>query len=165
MSQYRIRIVQDKYPSHPLDHDNLPCQVVTYERGSDYGPIGQRGSMHHIGSDKIEVYAFQKRLQGYSVARGDGFFLIADTKKLGEYTGSPKSNKRNLDAMVKEIEAWARGEVYGYIIDKLVPDCAQSGRAERWIDEDSCWGFYGSKYAIEAARAACPQSDAEVVWE
>ena len=58
------------------------------------------------------------------------------------------------DGMRNELEAWAEGEVYGFVVE----DCIKSKihkeytnvdkddedyEEEEWEESDSCWGFYG----------------------
>ena len=60
-----------------------------------------------------------------------------------------------LKAEVEEYNSWATGDVYGYIVEKLVPECDHCGCEERWEEtDDSCWGLIGYEYAQEAAREA-----------
>lgn len=57
-----------------------------------------------------------------------------------------------------EWEAWAEGEVYGYMVQRVVtwtPDTDQLEPRDEWEDtDDACFGFYGYDYAEEMAREA-----------
>lgn len=62
-----------------------------------------------------------------------------------------------LTAEVQEYSRWSEGDCYGYVVERLVPACAQCGAGERWEDADemnSCGGFIGQEYAEEAALEA-----------
>lgn len=56
--------------------------------------------------------------------------------------------------LVEEIEAWSNGEVYGFVVEKSirtqVTKTYLGGEREdesyvetEWVEDDSCWGFYG----------------------
>lgn len=58
--------------------------------------------------------------------------------------------------------AWARGDVYGYVIERVTED----DDGEEIVEEiDSCWGYYGRDFDTsgleDAAMDACP--DEEIV--
>lgn len=64
-----------------------------------------------------------------------------------------------------EVMAWANGEVFGFIVERRVKtstirtdavtgDVLGTVEGEAWEEVDSCWGFYGRKYAEEAAEEA-----------
>ena len=46
---------------------------------------------------------------------------------------------------MQEGNAWARGDVYGWIVTRVDAD----GRED---DVDSVWGYYGTDYATDEAR-------------
>ena len=52
-----------------------------------------------------------------------------------------------------EIQAWVEGEVYGWATEWRNAEDGQ-GDDDDWTDDESCWGFYGHKYAEESAREA-----------
>lgn len=57
-------------------------------------------------------------------------------------------------AELQDYNSWATGDVYGYVVEKLVPPCECCGAAERWDIVESVWGFIGYEYAIGEAREA-----------
>lgn len=63
-----------------------------------------------------------------------------------------------LTAEVAEYDQYLTGDVWGYVIEKLIPECEHCGCEQRcehcgWELEDSCWGFYGYDYAEKEARS------------
>jgi hypothetical protein len=76
------------------------------------------------------------------------------------------------EGSLTEVMAWANGDVYGYIVERRVNTVTQrtdyaTGEPlepvefDEWVDveDGSCWGFYGRKWAEESAIEAF---DAEV---
>jgi hypothetical protein len=58
-----------------------------------------------------------------------------------------------LRAIIGGYNAWATGDVYGYVVERLIPSCPCCGNPERWEStDDSCWGFIGYDYAMSAFR-------------
>lgn len=69
------------------------------------------------------------------------------------------------EGSLKEVMAWANGEVFGYIVERRVKtsmvrtdavtgDVLGTVEGEAWEEVDSCWGFYGREYAEEVAKEA-----------
>lgn len=54
-----------------------------------------------------------------------------------------------LQADVAEYDAWLGGDVYGYVVER-----STTGRPEDWEEVDSCWGFIGYSWAVQAATEA-----------
>lgn len=68
--------------------------------------------------------------------------LIVCTDKFYETTGakkSPKANEKTLNAAKSLFDAWAWGDVYGFIIEEVDED-------GKWDHIDSCGGFYGTDH-------------------
>jgi hypothetical protein len=68
-----------------------------------------------------------------------------------------KTYEEILKAEVETYDQYLRGEIYGYRV--YAPDLDRDGDTDEEEDEywneneeDSCWGFYGSDAAIEAAK-------------
>lgn len=60
----------------------------------------------------------------------------------------------DIEWLLEEIEAWASGDVYGFVVEKAVKyrirkECINEERESQdyveteWEETDSCWGFYG----------------------
>ena len=57
-----------------------------------------------------------------------------------------------LRSEIEEYNAWATGEVYGYIVERSTTD------AGGWEEVDSCWGHIGHTWAVEAATDALTEA-------
>lgn len=66
------------------------------------------------------------------------------------------------EGSLSEVMAWANGEVFGWILerrlvthtthkDPVTGETVKELESEDWEVMDSCWGFFGDKYAREAA--------------
>ena len=77
------------------------------------------------------------------------FYLPAD--RVSE-VGDPAAY---LKSVATEYEAWATGDVHGYIIEAAVT-WSSPGRPDMttWEEIDSCWGFFGWVYALTCAGEA-----------
>lgn len=85
----------------------------------------------------------------------------SEAERVGMPAGMAAENIKN---EVNEYNAWARGECYGYVVQKLTTwakvDPEPEGDSDRetrdeWEDTDeSCWGFIGYEYAEQEARDA-----------
>lgn len=53
---------------------------------------------------------------------------------------------------VEEYDQYLTGDVWGYVVERLIPECEHCGCEQRWEVEESCWGFYGYEYAEKEAR-------------
>lgn len=70
-------------------------------------------------------------------------------------------------AEIREYESWTDGDVYGYTVERRItwhradrPDVTMT----TWETTDSsCWGFYGRKYAVEAACEAWEVETGETI--
>ena len=84
-----------------------------------------------------------------------------------KYSGNSESYWKENDCydiekwMVEEIEAWSNGEVYGFVVEKAIRTQVMktyfNGEREdesyietEWVEDDSCWGFYGEFDKAEA---------------
>lgn len=80
------------------------------------------------------------------------YILPEQIKEIG---GTPEEA---LKAEIQEYQAWAEGEVYGYIIEKSVTwvrkDDPNGDELTTWEEEESCWGLIGRKWAEEATQDA-----------
>lgn len=85
---------------------------------------------------------------GYS---GVTFDTPTTRKVIGQAT--PDEMARMLTSDVDTWTEWARGDVYGWIIQRGNRD-SEYGEIHEWEDEDSCWGFIGEDHARESARVA-----------
>ena len=77
-----------------------------------------------------------------------GWQYITDEALQSEWKGDRDAALRYMDATLKEYDAYLRGNVYGFTVEKgtLGETTFADGTTEptiRWDSEDSCWGFIG----------------------
>lgn len=77
-----------------------------------------------------------------------GFIYVSVTDVRAYYGWNVLTAKRrkqiedHLQAEVEEYDHYLTGEVYGFVLEKYLPVI------DEWEDVESCWGFYGEKYAV-----------------
>ena len=150
MNKYtNIEIKQDESAENPREWQNT---MSTFYGVKGRYLIGGKQDLEYQYRDSLEEHIDEFRHQGhviveFSTDAGECFAVIDldDVKK--EYgdksVKSRNKAKKYAEAEIEEFQAWANGEVYGYIIKDL------DGKTL-----DSCWGFYGRKYCQEAAEEA-----------
>jgi hypothetical protein len=97
----------------------------------------------------------------YGMDSGQVGFIFISREKVKEEFGwkrlTPKRIEKLAGYLKAEVETYDQyhsGDVYGYIIED------SDGN-----EVDSCWGFYGQRYCIEAAKEACPEPEPVKVSE
>jgi hypothetical protein len=158
MNEYTFEILVDDIPCNPR------------EENEHFGTIAYVSSRYLLGdervcSEKIDsilqdsdlfavpVYAYihsgvALSLSPFSCPWDSGMsgviYIEKDTirKCYGDLSPSTLEKvKRAFEAEIKEFSAYLNGEVYGYVVKD------SEGR-----EVDSCWGYYGREYALEAAQ-------------
>lgn len=165
---YRVSIHVDSDPMCPREMSDGPVHVLTVPNSGyvdvdkDPGPWGPqwRHLLHQYDwSRALEI------MQRYATLVG-GFAYdhapVYGARSLWYLTREDASDWDDpmfaLAAHAAEYQAWAEGEVYGWVIESRVtwqqvddPTITET----RWEVIDSCWGFYGQDSGIEGeARAA-----------
>ena len=96
----------------------------------------------------------------------DDAFLFVVTRERAESFGCPESDWDKLAGQAREAwTQWILGDVYGAIVERQDVWTNQNGDTRTtWDERDSCWGFYGYRYAVEEAKRmladAMPSADA-----
>ena len=95
---------------------------------------------------------------------GFAYISLADLAKCDVLDPAPKEWTDTLRARareiilqeVKEYDAFIRGECYGYTITRPPEhaECGECHRAYKPVTVDSCWGFIGHEWVIQAAKEA-----------
>jgi len=171
--QYRLRLEIDQWSQSPrTDHDNL-CHVITVP-GSRYIDVDADGGLLQDGwgrikerADAVEVFTrWACTFHGaviavHTPAQGADsiWYLLPDG--IAEVT-DPQEYIRG---EISEYRHWADGEVYGYTIEKSVTwkrADNQDGEMRTWEPLESCWGYIGHQWAVEAATAEFALYKAEV---
>jgi hypothetical protein len=169
--EYRVRleVQQDQQDSNPRrDRDCNLANVITLA-GQRYidvdengGPL-QDGWNHFADRDHgIDLFTrWAKMAHGATVVEenphdGARSLWYVMPEKIAE-AGTPVSPEQIIAEEVKEYQAWASGEVYGYVIEKAVGWSRLDSKVDirvTWEEEESCWGFIGREYAEASAREA-----------
>jgi len=175
-----VRIYPDQTPSDPREDDNLAVMVCAHnrydlgDRKPDYmeSEAVQRGGypllVRYLRATRGVRHILPLALYDHSGitmyvgsgphaldARGwdsgmVGFIYIDDATIAAE--GTPENR---VDACLRgEVETYdqfLRGDVYGYVVTR--PHCEDDECPHAEV-LDSCWGFFGTDYVMEAARDA-----------
>lgn len=90
---------------------------------------------------------------------GDYIGVTFDQASTRRVTGvEPADMPAALTGEVADFSEWARGETYGYVIERRAdephPDCHAVHDAEQWEQTDSLWGMVGHEWARTSAIEA-----------
>lgn len=180
----RVRIEYDRDPESPAEwsqfgkiaycssRETLGTENVSRDRLYEISKGIRDGSL--IG---LPVYAYVHsgatiRTAPYSCPwdSGQSGFVYASKddaiKEFGKKILTAKAKAKAiacLEAEVESFDQWLRGDVYGYVVERLTLD--EDGEVGDAEDLDSCWGFYGLDYVIEEAKAIGAHYLAEEVKE
>jgi hypothetical protein len=164
-----IKLYQDEQPESPREWDNLGTMVCfhrRYELGDKHGLSIEEAMLVEVADNNIslplylydhsglrmKVGSFQGLLsQGHAEFDSGkvGFIYVTAEDALKEYKAKRMTKalrakvERVLEQEVDTYDQYLSGDVYGYVIEDTGGDHI-----------DSCWGFYGGKYALEEARNA-----------
>lgn len=158
-----IRLEQDQDCSSPLDDD--AGVTITYKKGPRY-TLGNTAvdaeEFERIGAEidagrliGLPVYAYihsgtALNTTGFSCpwdSGQSGYIYISKATALEWQGGKVLTAKKRavcekgLCSVVSEFSKWLNGDCYGYIIEDSDGE-----------ELDSCWGFIGDEYAMQAAR-------------
>ncbi|MEU3050151.1 hypothetical protein ABZ705_27205 [Streptomyces sp. NPDC006984] len=167
--RFRVRLVHDEYTTNPReDFDHLAHVITIDTHLGQYAPVDKTGgplaeAWNRVSRDRwkgIETFTRWAGIFHNAIViesrppRGPvslWYLMRDDAEDLGMLP------EAYLDAERKEYEAWADGEVYGYIVEEAVDWVRTDGEAETmstWEEVDSCWGHYGYEWAAAEARRA-----------
>jgi hypothetical protein len=168
--EYTIEIQQDMEPESPREWDNLGTMVCFHRRynlgdkdnGYNHKDYNNWHQMEKAIRTKekvaviLPIYMYDH--SGLTVQTTPfscpwdsgqiGFIFVSKDKSRKEFGKLTKKVLEKLTSILHgEVETFNQylgGDIYGYII---------KDKDEQTVD--SCWNFYGEKYCIEAAKAAC----------
>ena len=181
----RVRLVLDNYPAEPYDDGRSPILRLYPLRswgGWRADHIDTIGGYVPAAMDDIvtaaEKWAGEPDLFGRYLRMfhgttevqwydgrpggGDYIYVTFDTADWRQHHQIEPHQHDVID--MTEWRAYCEGDVYGYVIEQRATwrrDGSTETR-ESWETVDSCWGFYGHKYAEEAAREAFDSLAAEL---
>jgi len=167
--KYTIRIEQEDSPESPREWDNLGTMICEHRRYN----LGDRkeqyeGEVLEILNgerpDKVALPIYMYDHGGIALSTGSfscsfdsglvGAIFVTKEKIRKEYNVKRITKKvlaKVEDCLRGELEifsSYINGEVYGFIIED-----------ENENIVDSCWGFYSTEEALEAAKEELPRED------
>jgi len=162
----RVAIDYDEYPDEPYFYAGSPLLRFNgrYSRDTEhvYGYVNDACDSAVAGAARkwgIDDPRFEKYLRAYhgvteikTFSTRDYRYVTYDSQCFKDETGAPDGS-----ADFTEYEAWCNGEVYAYVVEKLVhwtPDDPEFPARDEWETVDSCGGFYGDDAVKEAADQA-----------
>lgn len=173
--RYRVKLVQDYDAEEPYDDGQSPILRYDSRYSRDTAHVGgsarptddderieYAAKRWGIDSHEFELYlkAFYGVTQIITWSSRDYTYVTYDSARWREYVGLTEEylaeHGRKYTVSLDEYRAWCEGDVYGYVVEKNVTWTADDNRNEMstWEHEDSCFGFYGYDWAVQAAKEA-----------
>ena len=175
--RWRVRLKQDdcSCDDGPREWDNLGTMVCFHKRytlGDEHSYDAETALENVLAEHEPDgVWALPLYLMdhsGISMSTSDdmfracdsagwdwgcvGFIYVAKHAMRHEFP-SVRDDKiladKAKEIMQSEVNAYDQyltGDVWGYVLEKKCRECGH------WEHEDSCWGYYGHKYAEEEAQ-------------
>lgn len=137
---FKIKLINDEFAGSPLDNQTLPKDLFIEraqrrETGTNYATYlsGKISTDYKFP----EFFDFEEE---YELQRGEYLFEV---HSLDEWEGCEnplEAAKNTIKSLAEELYYYHNSECYGYEV-KYKKEVV-----------DSCWGFYGSDWAIESAK-------------
>ncbi|MEU3265090.1 hypothetical protein [Streptomyces bacillaris] len=169
--RFRVRLVRDEHPQNPRTDSETLVHVITIDTHlGQYHPVDKDGGPLAEAWERLKwnrwtgIDTFTRYV---SIMHG-GIVLesspVRGPRSLWYVTGEEARaidggllTEGYVEAEMQEYEAWAEGDVWGYVVEERVPWTRADdydGFMEIWVEVDSCFGFYGKPYARSQAREA-----------
>jgi len=159
-----LEIFQDPDPFNPRENDNLG-KIEMYHRHYTFPHEGgfkdnPDGLIEHLNSKevavKLPIFAYEHGMITISTGNQYPFNDRWDAGQIGYIYATFEDIKKNwikkrvskkmieqtteiLNSEIEEYDQYLRGEVYGFVLSKLVK-CDHGDEHKEHLD--SCWGFY-----------------------
>lgn len=165
----RIEVQDDSYDMNPrTDRDGIVTGVVTIpeSRYADVedptGTLGDAwrrltGDHGYRNRDAVRIFERYVRLLGgvseYDTPHdgpGAVWYVLPEYMEAVGFKAeeiTPEKMREALEAERKEYRAWAEGDVYGYVLERIDAD------GDVVEELEAVWGFIGHEYAEEEARS------------
>ena len=173
---YRVRLVADDYIEQPYDETgplvlrimsgwspSSTAEVLAGDHGNGEAEAVSRALEHFGSPSDREFRKFEKWARAFLGTRyidtwySDGYrgwYVALDSAAWRAMVGQADDYVRpDGSSYLSEWEAWATGDVYGYVVERRVVqetvtrdlDGKEISRDTHpaWEEVDSCWGFYG----------------------
>lgn len=88
--------------------------------------------------------------RGYSQGDAVDVLIVMTPDFIREHGIKPRKFDAEFSGARKLLDAWAWGDVYGFIIE-------ESEDGEEWDETDSCWGFYGTDFETNGMLDYIPE--------
>ncbi|MGA5019275.1 hypothetical protein ACPCAA_17885 [Streptomyces griseoincarnatus] len=163
--RFRVRLVLDEHADNPRHDAETLAHVITIDTHlGQYTPVDPKGGPLAWAWERLKwnrwtgVDTFTRYV---SIFHGGIVLESSPTngpRSLWYMTGAEAValdagllTEGYIEAEMEEYEAWASGDVWGFIVEETdEPDADEP----EWEHVDSCFGFYGRPYARAQAREA-----------
>lgn len=174
-NNFRAIIITDESAEQPYDDGATPIltianngygtgRVEAFNRQAEeftgvFNELWQRFELEDL-ERFARIFLGAKGVSYWHSAGMGGYYFAFDTDKWAEEVGCPE-DRREVAARdsLKEVQAWAEGDVWGVAVQELVTytktySSGDEETGEEWVtvDDTSVWGFYGAEYAEQQAR-------------
>lgn len=172
--EYRVRLVLDNDPEAPYDVGSSPILSRAWDRWryradqvtsvTSYKVADGIVDALHVWGDCEKFRRYCRIFHGVTAFRAytgrDGTeYLTLDPADWREKVGAPAGS-----ISLEEWIAYLEGDVWGWVVERretlesvwrnTAGEVTFASESEDWTEVDSCWGYYGRKYAEEAALEA-----------
>lgn len=174
-----VSIFRDDNAESPREWDNVGTMVCFHRRYKlgdkvpGYTPESLQEFIEESGAIALPLYLMDH--SGLSISTGDfgcpwdsgqvGYIYVTKEKLLKEFSASELTDDLRTRAIqclndeVKVYDQYLSGEVYGYVIERVIPASAPcetcNHAAPKHMEHvDSCWGFFGMEYCKQEALAS-----------
>ncbi|MER7111231.1 hypothetical protein [Streptomyces sp. NPDC000229] len=169
--RFRVRLVLDEHPTNPRNDDETLVHVITIDTHlGQYHPVDKDGGPLAAEWERLKWDRWEgvDRFTRYVATEHGGIVLESAPERgprsLWYMTGEEilaldagLLSEGYIEAEMQEYEAWATGDVWGFIVEERVGwtrDDDPDQFMETWEPVDDCFGFYGKPYARSQAREA-----------
>ncbi|MFI0985045.1 hypothetical protein [Streptomyces exfoliatus] len=169
--RFRVRLVRDEAPANPREHGSGRVHVLTIDTHlGRYLPVDADGGPLAAAWDRLKWDRWkgvETFIRYVSIMHG-GIVLESapqsGPRSLWYMTGDEilaldagLLTEGYVEAEMEEYEAWAEGDVWGYVIEEYA-DWTRDGRPDEsmttWGEVDSGFDLYGGPWARACAREA-----------